>query len=99
MGDRVDNLRLHRNTLMKTYEALSMLYAARDGQIPTKRSAVKQYGERSLAILKELGMKEEEINSQYPDDMLKDGLFLVTNHPTEWSRQAKASASWLISRN
>lgn len=76
-----------------------MLCAARDGQIPTKRSAVAQYGERSKEILRTMGMKQEEINSQYPDDMLRDGLFLVTNHPTEWARQAKASASWLINRN
>lgn len=84
---------------MKTYEALSMLYAARDGQIPRKRSAVEEYGERSKKVLRELGMKMEEINSEYPDNELKDGLFLVTNHPMEWARQAKASAAWLIARN
>jgi len=84
---------------MKTFEALSMLYAARDGQIPTKRSAVREYGNRSKAILREMGMKQEEIDSEYPEQELKDGLFLVTNHPMEWTKQAKASASWLIHRN
>jgi len=84
---------------MKTFEALSMLYAARDGKIPTKRLAVRQYGERSKSVLREMGMKMDEINMEYPDKDLQDGLFLVTNHPAEWTKQAKASASWLIARN
>ena len=84
---------------MKTYEALSMLCAARDGLIPTKRSAVKKYGDRSKLALKNIGMKDEEINAEYPQRMLKDGLFLVTNHPIEFAKQAKAAASWLIQRN
>lgn len=81
------------------WEALAMLCAARDGQIPNKRMAVKQYGETSKQTLRNIGMREDEIQQEYPTRMLKDGLFLVTNHPTEFARQARASAAWLISRN
>lgn len=84
---------------MKMFEALSMLVAARDGIIPSKAQAVKLYGDRSKQILREIGMKEEELNDEYPDDDLDHGLFLVCNHPTEFARQAKASAAWLIQQN
>lgn len=84
---------------MKMYEALSMLCAARDGQIPTKRAAVAQYGEQSKRILRNIGMKKSEIYDEYPEEMLQNGLFLVTNHPIEFTKQAKAAASWLVSQN
>jgi hypothetical protein len=83
---------------MKMYEALSMLCAARDGVIPNKRQAVIKYGMRSKRTLSELGMKER-INEEYPADQLEYGLFLLCNHPTEFAKQARASAAWLINRN
>lgn len=84
---------------MKMFEALSMLCAARDGVIPNKRAAVKQYGEQSKLALKQIGFKEEEMYSEYPDRQLKYGLFLVSNHPIEFAKQARAAAAWLINRN
>jgi len=83
---------------MKMWEALSMLAAARDGVIPSKRQAVAQYGEQSKQTLSEIGMKNH-MNDEYSDDDLDHGLFLLCNHPTEFAKQARASAAWLIHRN
>ena len=86
-------------TKMKTFEALSMLMSARDGKLPQKIRAVKQYGEQSKQVLRQIGMKEEEINDEYPDKQLKEGILLICNHPMIFIEQAMASAAWLISRN
>lgn len=84
---------------MKTYEALSMLLAARDGQIVSKAKAVHEYGKTAMHTLREIGMKEEQIYDEYPEDKLQHGLFLMCNHPMVFAEQARASAAWLLQRN
>lgn len=81
------------------FEALSMLTAAKEGYMPDKEDAVEEFGERSKRILREIGMKEDEINSEYPDQALNEGLFLLCNNPTAFAHQALASAAWLIRKN
>lgn len=84
---------------MKTFEALSMLLAARDGQVVSKTKAVREYGKEALIALRALGVKEDEINMEYPKKDLEHGLFLVCNHPIVFAEQARASAAWLLERN
>lgn len=84
---------------MKTYEALSMLLAARDGHIVSRTNAVRKYGKAAIQALHEAGLKGDEVNNEYPEKELQNGLFLVCNHPLVFAEQARASAAWLIARN
>lgn len=84
---------------MKTFEALACLMAARDGMRPHKTKAVEQYGEASKQALRQMGMKNKQLYEEYPDKELRNGIFLVSNHPLIFAEQARASAAWLISRN
>lgn len=84
---------------MKTFEALSMLMAARDGKVVSRTKAVNEYGEHALFTLRNMGMTEKEINNEYPEKELRNGLFLVCNHPMVFAEQMRASAAWLLQRN
>lgn len=86
---------------MKTYEALAILCAARDGSRWTifSKAAVKRYKEHAKRILREIGLTREEIESPFPEESVQYGLHLIDTDPAEFLRQAREARQWVNERN
>jgi len=86
---------------MKTFEALAILCAARDGsrwKIHAKED-VRHYFESAKHMLREIGLTHAEIESPFPHAALQEGLHLIDNDPAEFTRQCKEAEEWHNNRN
>lgn len=86
---------------MTTVEALSMLIAAREGVHGKDmlRAAIPQFRSMARSMLTDLGMKEEELNDEYPQSVFEESIKLVDQSPVEFARRAREAAAWLLQRN
>ncbi len=85
---------------MKVWQALVTLTAAGEGmdgdeltkQLPRLRT-------RAQKALREIGTTRKEMNSEFPDRALYEGLVLIKTDPDEFRRQAIFAMEQIIGNN
>jgi hypothetical protein len=75
---------------LTVWEALAMLCRGRDGTPMTE--------ERARWTLRSIGMKEDEINSPYPEESLEE-LFVLMVDEDKLKSAAEEASEWMIARN
>jgi uncharacterized protein (DUF3084 family) len=86
---------------MKTFEALAILIAARDGSRWTifKKEDIRSCMEAAKRQLREIGLTRSEIESPFSHRSLQEGLDLIDNNPAEFTRQCLEAEEWHNRRN
>jgi hypothetical protein len=72
------------------WQALSLLGAARDGSVMSE--------ERARRALRDIGMKESEMNEPYPEEGVHELLHLL-EHPDCLDKTVEEASKWHINRN
>lgn len=75
---------------MKVWQALSFLGLARDG--------IRMTEERARKALRNIGMKEEEMDQPYPEESMEELLYLFI-FPEDLDKTVEEASQWQISRN
>lgn len=86
---------------MRTFEALAILCAARDG-LRWKLFApedIEHYKESAKRALRDIGMTRAEIESPFPEHFVQEGLHLIDTNPKEFTRQAREAERCIQERN
>lgn len=86
---------------MKTWEALSILIAARNGDRWRlfERQDLEAHKDRAKRILRRVGMSEKELNDPFPEEVLHHGLHLLETDPLAFRRMAEEAQRCHIERN
>jgi hypothetical protein len=77
-------------TQITVWQALSLLGLSRDGQPMSEKRARK--------ALREIGMKESEMNEPYPEEGILELMHLIEN-PECLDKTVEEAAAWMIKRN
>jgi hypothetical protein len=75
---------------ISVWQALSLLGMSRDGTPMSE--------ERARRALRDIGMKEEEMNAPYPEEAM-DELEHLINNPKCLDKTVEVASKWMLSRN
>jgi hypothetical protein len=75
---------------LTVWQALSLLGLARDGQVMPEQ--------RARQALRDIGMKEEEMDEPYPEDGIDELNYLI-NNPENLDKTVEEASEWMIKRN
>jgi hypothetical protein len=85
---------------MTTWQALATIKAAQDGvSFASMKENAVQWERESRQILHNIGMRDKEIDAEFPMAMVINAIDLIRNHPKEFASQCQEAMNWFLSRN